>query len=207
MSPSHGAVLESGTDRATARAPEPGQAWLSAPPAPCAVLERFRPGALVVLEGQPAGRVYLVRRGRVRVYLHRSAGAETTAAVLGPAQLVGVDGLAGRARYHASAAALTAVELWAMPTEELLAWLPGAPTLLLAVVDALGRQLVLAETLLGDVPLARVGQRVPDVLGPLAACLGHETSPVSRALLARLVGARRETVSRALGPRRPARPA
>lgn len=172
--------------------------WLSEPPVPCAALERFRQGALIVLAGDPAGRVYLIRQGRVRVYLHCSAKAETTAAILGPAQLVGVDGLAGRARYHASVAALTDVELWAMPAEDLRAWLPGSPTLLRALVEALGRQLLLAETLLGDVPLGRVEERVPDVLARLAACLGPEEPALSRALIAQLVGARRETVSRAI---------
>ena len=44
-----------------------------------------------------------------------------------------------------------------------------------------------------------VAQRIPDVLKRLEICLGGEQPGLTREILAGLIGARRETVSRVMG--------
>lgn len=166
-------------------------------PCPCGVLRRFPRGQLLVHAGSVAEMVYLVRSGQVRVYQLRAGGEEVTTAVLGPGQLAGVESLVRRSVYHAFVEALTPVEVWAMPAVRLLACLPTHQAMLALVVEALGRRLSLVESLLGDVVLLPVRQRVQAVLPALEPCLGGERARLSREVLASLVGARRESVSRA----------
>ncbi|HZR01464.1 MAG TPA: Crp/Fnr family transcriptional regulator [Chloroflexota bacterium] len=170
---------------------------LAAPPTPFAVERRFRRGSFLVLAGAPAGAAYLIRAGQVRVSVPAAPGRETTTAFLGPGQLVGLGGVLGRPTYHAFARAVTRVVAWSLPPEGLLAWLPGDPALLDLVLSALSQRLALAEGLLRDVALYRVAARIPDALERLGPCLGGEPPALTRGALAALVGARRETVSRA----------
>lgn len=173
-------------------------------PAPFAVPRRFGRGTCMVEAGNPALTVYLLRSGHARTFLLAETGRETTTAVLGPGQLVGISPLLGHPVYHAFAEALTAVETWALPADRLLEWLPRDPALLDLVVRALGRQLALAEALLRNVALLPVAERIPDALARLEVCLGGEQPRLTRENLAALVGARRETVSRAVAVTRAA---
>jgi CRP-like cAMP-binding protein len=109
--------------------------------------------------------------------------------------------LLGLPEYHGFAQASTAVEVWTIPVDRLAAELAWNPALLTAVGAALSRRLALTEALLRDVTLLPVRERVDDALARLGPCLGGEAPQLTRAALAGLVGARRETVSRAVGGR------
>jgi CRP-like cAMP-binding protein len=148
--------------------------------------------------GTRADTVYLLRTGQARVFLAGKAGHETTTAVLGPGQLVGISALLGYPEHHASAEALTPVEAWALPAGGLLEHLPRDPALLELIVGALSLQLGLVEALVRNVSLLPVAERIPDALALLQVCLNGERPRLSHETLAELVGARRETVSRAV---------
>ena len=177
---------------------------LDAPPIPDARLRRFSRGALIVEADRTAQTVYLVRQGQVRVYRLAETGHETTTAVLGPGQVFGIAPLLGQPVYHAFAEALTAAEVWALPADRLLEQLPDNLTLLQLIVESLGRRLTLAQALLGDVALLPVAQRIPDMLKRLEICLGGQRPGLTQDILAGLIGARRETVSRMMGAMAPA---
>ena len=85
-----------------------------------AVLRRFRQGELIVGAQSPAEYVYQVRSGQVRVFVLRETGQETTTAVLGPGQLLGLAPMLGSSTYHAFAEVLTPVEVWALLADRLL---------------------------------------------------------------------------------------
>src|SRR5439155_17674812 len=160
-------------------------------------VRRVRRGAIFLVAGDRAPSLYLVRRGQVRTFVVSGARRETTTAVLGPGHVVGIAALLGRATHHAFAQALTPVELWVLPADRLFATLADDGTLGAAVAAALTRQLGLAEGLLGDVALLPVAERVGNALRLVARCLGDEPPRFTRAALATLVGAARESVSRA----------
>src|SRR4051812_37659568 len=93
-------------------------------PTPSAVLRRFRPSTFLLLAGAPASKVYLLRSGQVRVSVPTEPGREATTAILGPGQLVGLAALLGQPVYHSFVRAITPVEAWSTPADELLALLP-----------------------------------------------------------------------------------
>src|SRR5262249_13535106 len=103
---------------------------LAGAPVPFASPRRFRRRVLIMAAGTRADTVYLLRTGQARVFLAGKPGHETTTAVLGPGQLVGVSALLGYPEHHASAEALTPVEAWALPAGGLLEHLPRDPALL-----------------------------------------------------------------------------
>ena len=191
-------MVEVTTTRAAAdRQPQvPAPESAPAPP-PFSVLRRFPRGALILAAGAPARSVYVLRAGHARVFMVGGRGRETTTAVLGPGQLLGIAALLGRPTCHAFAEAMTTVEAWAVPAERLRACLAQDPALLSLVVDALGQRFELAQTLLRDVTLLPVAARIPDVLARLEPCLGGQRPRLTREHLAGLVGARPETLSRA----------
>jgi CRP/FNR family transcriptional regulator len=174
------------------------------PPAPFAIARRFARGSLPIAADEPARTVYLVRSGQARVFLLRDDGQETTTAWLGPGQLLGIAALLGRPAYHAFAEALTDLEVWALPADELLAYLPRDSALLRLVLDALSRRLTLANGLLRNVALLPVAQRIPDTVARVNGALGGRPHRLTHEALAGLVGARRETVSRAVAAPRAA---
>src|SRR5919199_3492178 len=156
-------------------------------PAPFGAVRRFARGATLVRAGEPAHTVYLIRRGEVRLYLLTEDGRETTTAVIGPGQIVGISALLGRPIYHAFAEALVATEAWSLPADRLLRHLPSDRVLLGLVVGALARRLAQEVSLVGEVALLPVGQRVADLEARLTTELGHAPMLNKRAL-AELIG-------------------
>lgn len=185
---------------ATAR-PEP-RSDAESTPAPWSVHRTYQRGAMLTCIGDPASVVYLVQAGHIRVFRCGEAGRETTTAILGRGQLVGIEGLVGREVYGSFAQAITPAEVWAMPVERLLPSLGDDPTLLRLFVSSLSHRYGLTQVLLRDVALNRVAERIPAVLARLEPCLGGEKPRLTRELLAGLVGARPETISRARHPAR-----
>jgi CRP-like cAMP-binding protein len=173
-------------------------------PAPFAGVRRFARGASLVRADDPAHTVYLIRRGEVRLYLLTEDGRETTTAVLGPGQIVGISALLGRPIYHAFAEALAPTEAWSLPADRLLRHLPTDRVLLGLIVGALARRLAQEVSLVGEVALLPVGQRLADLQARLTNELGHQPLLNKRAL-AELIGARPETLSRSGGQPRPRR--
>src|SRR5919201_2000795 len=167
-------------------------------PAPFGALRRFGRGATLVRAGEPAHTVYVVRKGEVRIYLLTEDGRETTTAVVGPGQIVGISALLGRPTYHAFAEALVATEAWSLSAERVLRHLPGDRVLLGLVVGALARRLAQEVSLVGEVALLPVRQRVADQQARLTTELGH-TPVLNKRALAELIGARPETLSRPSG--------
>jgi CRP-like cAMP-binding protein len=164
-------------------------------PAPFGARRRFARGAALARADESAHTVFLLLRGQVRIYLLTEDGRETTVAVVGPGQIVGISALLGRPTYHAFAEALVATEAWSFPADQLLRHLPGDRVLLGLMVGALARRLAQEVSLVGDVALLPVGQRVADLQARLTTELGHQPVLNKRAL-AELIGARPETLSR-----------
>jgi|SRR5579884_3335381 CRP-like cAMP-binding protein len=162
-------------------------------------VRRLERGACLLLAGAPATQVFLVRLGKIRLVVPgEEPGLYAPAAVLGPGHLVGLAALRGRAAtYHASAWALTCLEAWVLPPDEALARLGADPALLEAVAVACARRLAADWALLRARRLLRVEERIAAISPWIKACAGEDTH-LPCVTLAELVGARRETVSRAL---------
>lgn len=92
--------------------------------------------------------------------------------------------------------------MWALPAARLLQARPEDAVVLNRIALALARRLTAAEVTLRDVALLPVAERIPGALARLEAGFAGDGAKPTHEHLAALVGARRETVSRAIRLRR-----
>ncbi len=151
-----------------------------------------RVGEDVVL--RPSGdRIYLLKRGRVRVM-----NGEVAVAVLGPGQLFGTSSLFGAAAVGQRVIALDDVVICDAPAGQFLAAMATHPRLGAKVAMILARQLFELEQTVERSATETVEQRLADLLLRLERRdeSAGEIRDLSQADLARMIGASRESVSR-----------
>lgn len=102
-----------------------------------AFVRRLARGQILFSEGEPSDHLFLVRSGRLRVYVTSPHGDELVLSVQGPGAALGeLSVLDGEAR-SATVEALEAAELIAVPGEDARALLENSPKALRAVAVAL----------------------------------------------------------------------
>src|SRR5919202_3186902 len=161
-----------------------------------AVPRAFPRGAFIIEADRPADTIFLLRRGQIRVFRLDEDGREAVTAILGSGHLVGLAPLLGNARHEDFAQAMTRVEAWALPAEQVLARLSRDRALLGLVAGALAQRFALAAGLFRDVHLLPVLERLADIELRLATCLRGEPVALTQAGLAQLIHARPETLAR-----------
>jgi CRP-like cAMP-binding protein len=184
-------VLFAGTETARMR-----------PLASGAFVRRFGAGQIVFTAGEPTEHLYVVRSGRVRIYVASPQGDELTLTVLSHGDSIGELSLVDGERRSASAAALEDTELLAIAADRVKAALVADPALLWAVAGDLAatvRRLTgaSADMVFLDLPrrLAKliVAEARSDGNGSLLAELGMSQSGIAARL-----GVTRQSLNRAL---------
>jgi len=143
----------------------------------------------------PGHRVFIVKRGRVRVLR-----GDVAVAILGPGQFLGTAAFFGPPSTGQRAIALDDVMLCEAPATEFLAALAQRSHLAARVVLALARQLEDLEEAVERSASEDVDSRLADFLLRLADRSSGEARvrDLSQAQLARMLGVSRESVSRAM---------
>jgi CRP-like cAMP-binding protein len=164
---------------------------------------RLGRGQLLFAQGEPSGHLFVVRSGRLRVFVSSQHGDDLVLAVLEPGDSFGeVSVLTGEAR-SASVDALEPSELLAVPAEDVRQVLLDDPQALLALTGRLAgivRRVTdaAADLVFLDVPrrLAKllVTEAAPQPDGSLVCDLNMSQSAVAARL-----GATRQSLNRALG--------
>jgi CRP/FNR family transcriptional regulator len=186
-----------------------------------AVTRHYESGALVILEGEAAPPVFVVRKGVVRVYRTSSDGREQTLIRLGagaafnmPAAFVGPDAggrsgpsasasLGGESVAPASAVALTPVELAVVARDDFCRTVIHTPELALVVLSDLASKVHHLSDLTRDLGLLTVRARLARFL--LSHGLDPEGEPApgvqvrwTHHEIANQIGTVREVVSRTM---------
>lgn len=147
----------------------------------------------------PDDYVYLVKAGSVRLYRLSAAGRELTTAILRPGQLFGTAALVGSGERAMLAEALEDSLICSAGAEEFLRIVSSHPLLAARVLVALARQSLRLEQQLEHFAFQEAPTRVAQALLQLAEDHGgHLPQRLTHSELAKLVGTRRETVSKAL---------
>jgi CRP/FNR family transcriptional regulator len=146
---------------------------------------------------RPSGdRIYVIKKGRVRVH-----NGDLAVAVLGPGQIFGTSALFGAAITNQRVVAVDEVLICDASSAKFLQIMAGHPGLAAKMMTLLARQMFELEQSVERVASDTVDQRLADMILRLA---GREKDllrvrNLSQADLARMIGASRESVSRALG--------
>lgn len=163
---------------------------------------KFAPGESLFAQGAIADELFVITKGRVKVWRASEDGAALTLTLLGRGQPIGTLGAADDRLNHATATAVTAVEALSWRIEDMRQLMEASPTLtanVLRTVTNYAEQLIERLEEVSSVP---VEQRIARTLLRMARrAYGQETAdgcelPLSRQDLADLTSATLPTVSR-----------
>lgn len=163
---------------------------------------RFAAGESLFAQGDTANEVFVITKGRVKVWRASEDGAALTLTLLGRGQPIGTLGAADDRLNHATATAITPVEALAWPIEGLRQLMETSPALTANVLRTITNYAEQLIERLEEVASVPVEQRIArTVLRMARRAYGEGTAdgcelPLSRQDLADLTSATLPTVSR-----------
>jgi CRP/FNR family cyclic AMP-dependent transcriptional regulator len=163
--------------------------------------ERAYPkGSIIVFEDDPGDSMFIVREGRVKVVLIGEDGREVILGVLGVGEHFGELSLIDGQPRSAHVIAMEDAQLIVLRREDFRRRVQESPSVAWALLEAMSRRLRKADEQIGSLVLLDVDGRIARLL--LDAAPADGAGVVERRLthqtIAQMIGASRETVSRAL---------
>ncbi|MDR2379021.1 MAG: Crp/Fnr family transcriptional regulator [Bifidobacteriaceae bacterium] len=169
------------------------------------VSRRLERGKVLFWEGDEGDRLYLIQSGMIKLGRTSPDGRENLLAVLGKGEFIGELTLFDPGPRTATATAVTESELLELSHQAIGEWLDQNPAASKHLLQELAHRLRRTNEAVTDLIFADVPGRVAKALLDLADRFGestpegvHVTHGLTQEELARLVGASRETVNKAL---------
>lgn len=166
---------------------------------------RYQRGEVIFHEDDPADRMHIIVDGRVKISIASEDGRERDIALFQSGDCFGEMALLDGSNRSATATAVDATETMVLFRQGFLDFLGENPELAADVNTMLVQRLSNVNQMLGDMVFLDVPTRVAKQLLALAETYAEDAKPGDQIVvplgqdeLARLVGASRETVSRAL---------
>ena len=163
--------------------------------------ERTYPkGSVILFENDPGDSLYIVRQGRVKVVLIGEDGREIILGVLGPGEHFGELSLIDQQPRSATVIAMEDASLLILHRDDFRRRVEASPAVAWSLLTELSRRLRRADEKIGGLVLLDVPGRIARLLldfaaegpnGRIERALTHQT-------IAQMIGASRETVSRAM---------
>jgi CRP-like cAMP-binding protein len=163
--------------------------------------ERFYPrGSVILFENDPGDSLFVVRQGRVKVVLIGEDGREVILGVLGVSDHVGELSLIDDRPRSAHVIAMDDSHLLVLRREDFRKRVEASPAVAWALLSELSRRLRRADEKIGVLVLLDVPVRIARLLLDLADDSGGSTieKRLTHQTIAQMIGASRETVSRAM---------
>jgi CRP-like cAMP-binding protein len=160
----------------------------------------FAGNQTLFLEGDRAQGLYVVLRGKVKVFKTSPKGREQTLMIMGPGEPVGEVAVLSGEAYPANAQTLEPSETLYVPRQAFLDMVSREPEIAMRLLSALSARLRSFASLIEDLSLRDVAERLAAYLLSLAADGGSEQTVdlgVSKTELSAAVGTVPETLSRA----------
>ena len=162
--------------------------------------KNYPKGSVILFEDDPGDSLFIVRDGRVKVVLVGEDGREVILGVLGPGEHFGELSLIDDQPRSAHVIAMEDSQLLILRREDFRRRVEANPTVAWALLTELSRRLRRADQKIGGLVLLDVPGRISRLLLDLSAESGSATieKPLTHQTIAQMIGASRETVSRAM---------
>ena len=163
--------------------------------------ERSYPkGSVILFQDDPGESLFVLRSGRVKVVLIGEDGREVILGVLEPGAHFGELALIDDQPRSAHVIAMEDANLLILRREDFRRRVEANPSVAWALLTELSRRLRRADVKIGGLVLLDVPGRIARLLLDLADETGNETieKPLTHQTIAQMIGASRETVSRAM---------
>lgn len=157
-------------------------------------------GTVILTQGQPGDALFLIGSGQVKIAVFAEDGREVILAVLAGGGFFGEMSLLDDEPRSAHVIAMTEATLYQLRREDFRARLRSSPDLGIAMLKELSRRLRRADETITGMALLDVNGRIANLLLDLAREEGGHriTRRLTHATIGQMVGASRETVSRAM---------
>ena len=157
-------------------------------------------GSVILFEDDPGDSLFVVRDGRVKVVLIGEDGREVILGVLGVGEYFGELSLIDDRPRSAHVIAMEDSNLLVLRREDFRKRVESSPSVAWSLLTELSRRLRRADDKIGGLVLLDVPGRIARLLLDLAEEAGSTTieKPLTHQTIAQMIGASRETVSRAM---------
>lgn len=157
-------------------------------------------GSVILFEDDPGEALFIVRDGRVKVVLVGDDGREVILGVLGVGDHFGELSLIDDQPRSAHVIAMEDASLLVLRREDFRRRVEETPAVAWSLMQEMSRRLRSADDKIGGLVLLDVPGRIARVLLDAALSAGAETldRPLTHQTIANMIGASRETVSRAM---------
>ncbi|HSY81759.1 MAG TPA: Crp/Fnr family transcriptional regulator, partial [Gemmatimonadaceae bacterium] len=157
-------------------------------------------GSVILFEDDPGDSLYIVREGRVKVVLVGEDGREVILGVLGVGEHFGELSLIDDQPRSAHVIAMEDSKLLVLRRDDFRRRVEATPAVAWALLSELSRRLRRADGKIGGLVLLDVPGRIARLLLDFADEGGGGTidKPLTHQTIAQMIGASRETVSRAM---------
>lgn len=170
-----------------------------------AVRKLYSPGEMLFAEGEPCNGLYVVARGRVRIFKTSSSGREQVLSVEGPGATVAELPVFDGGPYPASTITLDETEIIFLSRRDLHSLCMENPSVALKLLAVVGARLRRLVGIIEELSFTTVRQRLISTLLRYASAQGQQTPagvvfqlPASHQEVANEIGTVRELVSRNL---------
>jgi CRP/FNR family transcriptional regulator, cyclic AMP receptor protein len=163
--------------------------------------ERTYPkGSVILFQGDPGDSLYVLRQGRAKVVLIGEDGREVILGVLEPGAHFGELALIDDQPRSAHVIAMEDSQLLILRREDFRRRVEANPSVAWALLTELSRRLRRADQKIGGLVLLDVPGRISRLLLDLSSETSNGTieKPLTHQTIAQMIGASRETVSRAM---------
>ena len=162
--------------------------------------KQYPKGSVIVFEDDPGDALFIVREGRVKVVLVAEDGREVILGVLGVGEHFGELSLIDEQPRSAHVIAMENATLLVLRRDDFKRRVEVTPQLAWALLVELSRRLRRADGKIGGLVLLDVPGRIARLILDSAADEGSDTieKPLTHQTIAQMIGASRETVSRAM---------
>jgi CRP/FNR family transcriptional regulator, cyclic AMP receptor protein len=157
-------------------------------------------GSVILFEDDPGDSLFVVREGRVKVVLVGEDGREVILGVLGIGEHFGELSLIDDQPRSAHVIAMEDSTVLVLRREDFRRRVEASPSVAWALLSELSRRLRVADGKIGGLVLLDVPGRIARLLLDFAAAGDSPTieKPLTHQTIAQMIGASRETVSRAM---------
>ena len=173
--------------------------------AAAAPMKTYGAGSLIYTPHQPLEALFILKRGRIRIFRVSPDGRALTTAIINPGTIFGEMVIVGQQMHDSFAEALDDVVVCVMSKADVQRLLLGDPRIAARISETLGRRLAQLEQRLSDAVFKSVPERIAGTLSVIAAprhVLGLGRVPqvqLTHEQLAALAGTSRETTTKVLG--------
>ena len=171
--------------------------------AQAAPMKAYAAGDLVYTPHQPLETLFILKKGRIRIFRVSPDGRALTTAIIEPGTIFGEMVIVGQQMHDSFAEALDDVVVCVMTKADVRRLLLGDPRIAARISETLGRRLGELEQRLSDAVFKSVPERIAGALVTLALSgrpLGRGTQvKLTHEQLAALAATSRETTTKVLG--------